>query len=186
MTKHIVVKDELAAQFKFLSRATMRSKNSSNYELEYIHVSDSDSGLIATATDGHRMHQINNLGELDLKPGFWIACFRGKTAELAFVENNKNDEWKYPDTESLLNKGKAPEFSTTFASGNLKRESTSVQIAALLRSFPEPTMLNLKYLSDLGDYSWDVKWYGSKTQVIFTRDDLTAVIMPINSGYYEK
>jgi hypothetical protein len=52
-----------------------------------------------------------------------------------------------------------------------------------IREFPDPTVLNLKHLADLGiGFVWEVRWYGGNKPVTFTSEDYFAVIMPMPYG----
>jgi hypothetical protein len=50
-----------------------------------------------------------------------------------------------------------------------------------IRDFPDPTVINLKYLADLGvDYSWNVSWYTNNKAVVFDSGAMKAIIMPMS------
>ena len=49
-----------------------------------------------------------------------------------------------------------------------------------IKTFPEPTAINPKYLADLGSEFWRVSWRDKNKKVVFESGSYKAVIMPLN------
>jgi len=54
-----------------------------------------------------------------------------------------------------------------------------------MNSFPEPTVIRIPFLFDLGAGIWVVSWYGKHKVVVFEKDCYKAIIMPCVSYFYE-
>jgi DNA polymerase III sliding clamp (beta) subunit (PCNA family) len=174
---------DFARQITFLSRAV--GKDDTRYFMNHIHIepSDTETGkLRGVATDGRRLHLVDPLSCPDgigLAPGNWRPLKTdGKTAWIAQI---KSDAGTFPNYREVIPKD---EPSFTFDLPGLPRGNDLIgnmpYLVEFLRSFPEPTAINMNYLNSFDHYrAWTAKWYGSDKAVLFESGDYTVVIMPM-------
>jgi hypothetical protein len=161
-----------------------------------------DGGLLATATDGRRLHRAK-IGMNDapgLSPGFWRVLKNKKVKERDY---ETEDELGYTDRKvyrkrrvlwlakldnfdlfpsddrisSIFPQG-APDKEGAFNSRYLKNN-----INGLIKTLPGQTGMNLKHLEDLGPYEWKYKIYSEREPVLFVHENKMALIMPTDLTY---
>jgi hypothetical protein len=109
-----------------------------------------------------------------------------KTAWLAKqvppVPDEKHPDIPFPNWKRVIPQDK-PNFITKFngfAYSSKVRGCNYVEMVKFVREFPDPTVLNLDYLADLGtSLVWDVGWFSGNKAITFTSGDRFAVIMPM-------
>jgi hypothetical protein len=174
---------DLALQLGFLARAL--SSNDTRPFMNYIYVETdgTEDGLIGVATDGRHLHIVGPLSgfakSLGMTSGYWKVLKNGKNVWAARIDDSQTAGWTYPNWRKVIPTGKE-EYITYFNGFDLKDQGKSNnELAVFLHGFPDTTVINLKYIHDLGtSLNWEVFWYGSEKPIKFTKDNFTAVIMP--------
>ena len=182
---------ELARHLRFLAVAV--SDDTTRYFMCDIEVEEMEPAteerkyplLRGIATDGRRLHIVEPLSASasvihGMTPGrYHVVSVKGKYVQLAkFAEA----PGAFPNWRKVVPEG-LPKYETTFECFSLSGRhagSSSAALAKMLRAFPAPTGINLKYLADLGqDDEWKVGWYGANRAIDFTSGPKRAVIMPM-------
>jgi len=176
--KFIDAEGPLASQLGFLARAV--SSDETRLYMNCIHVEPSDKGgLTGVATDGRRLHYVDELAGADvfgITAGFWKVFKNGKRVWIARLDDSETEGFKFPNWRKVLSTGNF-EYETYFEGYNNKTNHN--QLVDLLRNFPDKTVIDLKHIADLGVHSvWRVEWFGREKAIRFTSGNCTAVIMP--------
>ena len=132
----------------------------------------------------HVVSPLNDSGKqiYDIKDGFYRVLKQGKNVWLAKCAEAPGE---FPNWSKVMPEGQ-PKFTTTFSGFSLSSRlevlapSASISLARLIRSFPEPTAINLSYLDSLGQSSWEVHWYAPNRAVKFVSGNMTGVVMPLS------
>ena len=170
------------------------SKNSPIRATHYICIERGKAGqLIGIAIDGVRAHIVDPLPDVyDMSPGLWrVLKSDKKDTWIARLSNTDAEDVRYPEKilENIMPKDK-PLHESYFNGFNFKQSNFEhAALLSLFRGFPTATVINMKYLADLGCIShcldpdpansWGVLWYGANKPVVFLWGAYTAVIMPM-------
>jgi hypothetical protein len=190
--RFVHAEDSLADQLRFLAVAV--SGDETRYFMADIEVEEMEPAtdgkarlLRAIATDGRRMHIVEPLNTAaaeihGMEPGRWhVVANRVKYVELAKIEY---PDGSFPNWRKVVPDA-APKFETEFFGLSLKSSYImrhTPDLLKLFRSFPEPTVINLKYLEDLGTgKKWKVEWHAPDRAVVFASGECRAIIMPMQA-----
>ena len=185
--RFVRVYDSTAASIIFLSKAVI--DDLTRPLLKCIRIEESEKGegkLLGVATDGRCMHIVDDIDKnvietYELTTGNWEVVRRRKISGvwLARISDRDVEKLYKFDWKKVIPQGNAT-FKTIFEKFNIKGGNYEIQ--KLIRSFPEFTAFNIKYLQQLSNgQDWDVEWYGPNKSVKFTSDNMTAVIMPMRT-----
>ena len=191
----IEAQGSFAQEIRFLAKAV--SDNEYRYFMKHIFIEPSmlpdewwkrrgeyEPRYCGIATDGRRLHIVdpipNDREYSSLCPGFWhVVSNKASCVQIAHVPDF---EGQFPNYRQVIPSDDVlhhSEFSGFTLSGQRAGES-SREISKFFRSFPEPTPLNLAYLTDLGmDTPWKVEWRGARKVLTFKAGSRTAIIMPM-------
>jgi hypothetical protein len=184
----IEAQGEFARQINFLSKAI--SDDETRFFMQVLHIEASEKqegGFLGVTTDGRRLHKIDTLAcPFDnLEVGDWRVLKSdskvGWIAKQIYPETEENKPWQgFPAWRRVIPQD-TPNFTTDFKGFSYSRsKNCSADMVRFFRVFPDPTVINLDYLADLGrDLVWDVGWYGGNKGVTFTNGDRYAFIIPM-------
>jgi hypothetical protein len=182
----IEAKGEFARQINFLSKAI--SDDDTRFFMQFLHIEASEKkegSFLRVTTDGRRLHKIDPLAYTDLEAGDWrVFKSDSKIAWIAKqLSPETNKSWEgFPAWRQAIPQD-VPNFTTKFegfAYPQGGRPCHYTDMVKFFREFPDPTVLNLYYLADLGvNIVWDVGWYNGDKAITFTCGDHFAVIMPM-------
>jgi hypothetical protein len=185
----IEAQGEFARQINFLSKAISDNEARSFMQVLHIEASEKNEGaFLGVTTDGKRLHKIDLLScPFDnLEPGDWrVVKSDSKTGWIAkqiLPETDGRPPQGFPAWRRVIPQG-TPSFTTKFrgfAYSSKIKSCNYTDMVRFIREFPNPTVLNLDYLADLGvNLVWDVGWYGGNKTVTFTSGDYYAIILPM-------
>jgi hypothetical protein len=186
----IEARGEFARQINFLSKAVSDDEDRFFMQVLHIEASEKKEGaFLGVTTDGRRLHKIDPLACPfdDLDVGDWrVLKSDEKTGWITKQIPPETEEYKplkgFPLWKRVIPQD-TPGFTTKFegfAYSSRVKNCNYADMVRFVREFPDPTVLNLDYLADLGvNLVWDVGWYGGNKAVTFTSGDYYAVIMPI-------
>jgi hypothetical protein len=158
--------------------------------MQVLHIEASekkDGAFMGVTTDGRRLHKVDPLAcPFDnLEAGDWRVVKSdlkiGWIAKQIFPKTDEKPLLGFPAWRRVIPKD-APGFTTKFegfAYSRRVRSHNYSDMVRFIREFPNPTVLNLDYLADLGVLIWDIGWVSGKKAVTFTSGDYYAVIMPM-------
>jgi hypothetical protein len=156
----------------------------------HIEASEKKEGrFMGVTTDGRQLHKVDPLAcPFDnLEAGDWKVIKsdfkKGWIAKQTETEDGKPGQG-FPAWRRVIPSG-VPVFTTNFEGFTYSREerrrNNHADMVRFVREFPDPTVLNLNYLADLGiGFVWEVGWYGGDKAVTFTSEDYFAIIMTIH------
>jgi hypothetical protein len=175
---------QILRQFYFLSKANLKAKFDFHTFVEDIMIEQNDGAYTAISTDGRRLHTVNISADIclifGLVPGRWrLISAKPSRIQIAHLVNPTQE---YPNWRKVLPEGE-PVYRTTFSGFSLSSRMkgvSSIAFSKLMREFPELTPINIDYLSALrlGE-EWDVEWYAKNKPVVFKKDNMSAIIMPM-------
>jgi hypothetical protein len=173
---------QFSRQLEFLSKAIGNDETRPMFFNIKIEPSETAEGKFrAIASDGRRLHIVEPLScpdNIGIESGAWR--FLRSTPKTAWIAEVK-DAMDFPNYERVIPKGKSA-FETNYHSGFMKGNSTGRTLAdavKFLNTFPNPTIINPAYLTDLGNETWRVSWNEANKAVVFESGNLKAVIMPM-------
>jgi hypothetical protein len=186
----IEARGEFAWQINFLSKAI--SDDETRFFMQVLHIEASekkDGSFMGVTTDGRRLHKVDPLAcPFDnLNAGDWRVV--KSNSEIGWIAKQIPTETDgdgkplpgFPAWRRVIPHD-TPGFTTKFEGFAYSRKVRShnySDMVKFIREFPNPTVLNLDYLADLGILVWDVGWYSGNKSVTFTSGDYYAVIMPM-------
>lgn len=178
---------DILRSFYFLSKAVAKGKDWRPM-MHDIHIEKAEDGnYTAVSTDGRRMHVVTGISvELGtifgFGPGEWkLISAKPSRVQIARITNRDQG---FPNWRKVLPSGE-PDYTTEFDGFSLsssRASSSSVNFAKLMRSFPEPTPLDMRQLEPVDTWGpWKVSWYAPHRAVVFSRDTWQAIIMPLSA-----
>jgi hypothetical protein len=185
----IKARGEFCSQLNFLSKAVSGDETRSFMQHIFVEPSEKsgeEGRFRGVSTDGRRLHLIDPLAcpHDEFEAGLWAVLKTGKKetwiAKIAQHGGgtNKFGGSEFPAYRRVIPTGE-PVYRTEFY-GYSESGDRACDMVKFIRGFPDPTVFNLRYLSDLGSLlTWDVEWYESSKSVAFTSGDYFALIMPI-------
>jgi hypothetical protein len=180
---------EFARQINFLAKA-VSDDDSDRLFTKYINIEPSEKEpgrLLGVSSDGKRLHRVDPLScpnDIGVQEGAWHVLRSGEGKP--WIVELKGDVGTFPNWKNVIPKDK-PVFEGAFKGIPVDNRNMDGYVLGglvdLFRSFPEPTLLNLNYLYDLGtDDEWDIEWHNKNKALVFYSGVMTAVIMPCWSG----
>jgi hypothetical protein len=177
---------KFAGEIGFLGKAVSRDETRPFMNHIHIEPSEQEEGaMMGVATDGRWLHIIDPLscpGGFGLAPGDW-RCLKAdrKTAWLAKIA--EKDAGQFPAWRRVI-PDKEPAYTTKFNGlpliGKWRPRVSYQDMVKFIREFPEPTVINLAYLADLGtDDEWEVRYTENTKALLFEAGNKRAVIMPM-------
>lgn len=178
---------EALRAFYFLSKAVAKGEDWRQM-FQDIHIEAAEDGsYTAAATDGKRMHVVTGISAelgtiFGFAPGEWklISAKPGRV-QIARITNR---DQQFVNWRRVIPTGEAA-YRTEFDGFSLSSSrvsSSSVNFAKLMRSFPEVTPIDLRYLEPVDTFDpWSVSWYAPNKAVVFERGDWSAIIMPLSA-----
>jgi hypothetical protein len=186
----IEAQGEFARQINFLSKAISDVETRPFMQVLHIEASEKKEGLLlGVTTDGWRLHKVDPLvcPFDNLETGDWrVLKSDPKAAWIAkriLPETKENKSLQeFPAWKRIILQD-TPIFRTKFEGFSYSskvKNCNYTHMVRFVREFPDPTVLNLDYLADLGvNLVWDVAWYSGNKVVTFTSGDHFAAIMPM-------
>jgi hypothetical protein len=174
-----------AGEIGFLAKAL--SDDETRPFMQHIHIEMSEKkegAFLGAATDGRRLHIVDPLSCIDglgLAPGEWRRLKADRCRRIAWIAKiAEKDAGQFPAWRRVIPTGE-PAYTTQFNGLSLdRRRFDSCGLVKFIREFPEPTVINLTYLADLGtDDEWDVSYRGNTKALVFESGNIKAVIMPM-------
>jgi len=176
---------EDAYWFIFLSAATSKDAEVYKYNtICYILVEPREDGdFTGVATDGHTLHIVDPLPDVIVEEhgiveGSYLTL-KSEPGRICLA--HCAEKLSFPNWKAVVPRSD-PKFKTTFQ--GFSRDFTdrtqmgSRSYLELSMSFPEKTLIDMKYLTALSlDLTWEVSWYGPDKPVAFRCGEHTAVIM---------
>ncbi|GHV89894.1 hypothetical protein AGMMS50268_03970 [Spirochaetia bacterium] len=184
---------EFSKQINFLSKAI--SKDETRFFMMVLHIEPSEKkegAFLGVTTDGRRLHKVDPLACPPdwLETGDWrVVRSDIKTAWLAkqippeLKPGEEAKPWQgFPAWRRVISQDE-PTFTTNFrgfAYSSKVRGCNYQEMVRFVREFPDPTVLNLDYLADLGNFLvWDVGWVNGNKAITFRNGDRYALMMPM-------
>lgn len=177
---------DILRSFYFLSKAVAKGKDWRPM-FQDIHIEAAeDKNYTAVATDGRRMHVVTEISAelgaiFGFGPGEWkLISAKPTCVQIARITNR---EQPFVNWRKVIPTGQA-EYLTEFDGFSLsprRASSSSVNFTKLMRSFPEVTPIDIRYLEPVDTFDpWTVSWYAPNKAVVFDRGDWSAIIMPLS------
>jgi hypothetical protein len=182
-TGYVETTGTVAEKLKFVSAAN--NKKDWRRYAESVLVEETESGFLAVATDGKRIHTValdkNVFDVFGVSAGLYTPIKSKKRFfSMARISNEDEKEIKFPLWKSVLPKGK-PEKEITFYPP-LTGYGQMASYIDSLRAMPDWLYISPVFLSALTVCDrWDCKIYGKDKVVEFVSPDTNAYIMPLIS-----
>ncbi|MDR2370427.1 MAG: hypothetical protein LBD71_03010, partial [Treponema sp.] len=164
-----------------------------------VKIEEKDGDLLATATDGRRLHRARAEGKADgLSPGYWRVLKNGTEKDRDY---DTESEIGYAGRRVYMKRkilwlAKLESFSffpqddvlaNLFPKGDPVKEGVvdahKYECGGLnrfIKDLPGAAGINPAFLNDLGPYEWKYKFYSPDKPIVFEHGDMTALIMPLN------